>query len=111
MLKAIIMILLIVTGCTRIGADKIHRDRYDYGTAISDSQKEQVLLNIVRLRYYDNPVILKISQVITSYELEETVSLGGEIEFGSTDGLSPPASDDHRASRRATAPTFESDAP
>ena len=39
--------LVVLTGCTTIGPDTVHRDRFDYNTAIADSWKEQTLLNIV----------------------------------------------------------------
>jgi len=45
-----ITIILLITGCTHIGPQTVPRDRFDYNTAISDSWKEQTLLNIVKLR-------------------------------------------------------------
>lgn len=57
----------------------VGRDRFDYVTAISESWKQQILLNIVKLRYADVPVFMDIGQVISGYELEGTVTAGGAI--------------------------------
>lgn len=68
-----------LAGCQTIGADSVQRDRLDYATAIGDSWKEQALLNIVKLRYFDPPVFLDVSSVISSYTLQGQVSLGARI--------------------------------
>ena len=46
------------------------KDRFDYITAISDSGKSQMLLNVVKLRYGDTPVFLDMSSVINQYTVE-----------------------------------------
>jgi len=66
---------LSLVGCVAIGPRTIPRDRFDYGTAIADSWKEQLLLNIVRLRYFEAPVFLDVASVINQYSLEGQVSL------------------------------------
>ena len=43
----------------------VARDRFDYISAISDSWKAQMLLNVVKLRYADAPVFLDVASVIT----------------------------------------------
>src|SRR5262249_33001191 len=68
-----------VTACGSIGPTTVDRDRFDYVTAISESWKKQMLLNIVKLRYADVPVFMDIGQVISGYELEGTVSAGGAV--------------------------------
>jgi hypothetical protein len=73
------MVLWIISGCGSIGPSAVNRDRFDYITAISDSWKQQTLLNIVRLRYADVPVFMEVGQVISGYELEGTLSAGGTI--------------------------------
>ena len=53
----LLVLLLSMTGCTSIGPESVTRDRFDYNTAISDSWKEQTLLNIVKIRYADMPLV------------------------------------------------------
>jgi hypothetical protein len=71
------MMLWIVTSCGSIGPTTVNRDRFDYITAISESWKQQTLLNIVKLRYADVPIFMEVGQVISGYELEGTLSAGG----------------------------------
>ena len=76
---SVILSLLIVTGCGSLGPTTVGRDRFDYVSAISESPKQQILLNIVKIRYADVPVFLDVGQVISGYELEGTLSAGGVI--------------------------------
>jgi hypothetical protein len=64
-----------VNGCQTIGPGTIPRDRLDYAGAIAGSWREQTLLNIVKLRYFDAPVFLEVSSVISSYTLQGEVSV------------------------------------
>ncbi len=66
-------------GCQTIGPANMQRDRTDYAGAIADSWKEQTLLNITKLRYFDTPIFLDISSVVSSYSLQTEVSLGARI--------------------------------
>jgi len=74
-----ITIILLITGCTHIGPQTVPRDRFDYNTAISDSWKEQTLLNIVKLRYADMPLFVEVASIVSGYTLEGSVSLGGTV--------------------------------
>ena len=71
--------ILWFTGCTHIGPQNVPRDRFDYNTAISDSWKEQTLLNIVKLRYADMPLFVEVASVVSGYTLEGSVNLGGTV--------------------------------
>jgi len=62
-------------GCQAIGPASIQRDRLDYAGAIAGSWREQMLLNIVKLRYFDAPVFLEVSSVISSYTLQGEVNI------------------------------------
>lgn len=66
-------------GCTGIGPQSVTRDRFDYNTAISDSWKQQTLLNIVKLRYADMPLFVEVSSIVSGYTLESGVDLGGTL--------------------------------
>jgi hypothetical protein len=56
----------------------IVRDRFDYVGSISDSWKQQLLLNLLKVRYYDAPVFMDIASVINSYALEHGVDAGAQ---------------------------------
>lgn len=76
-----------LSGCASIGAGSVNRDRMDYAEALGRSWKEQMLLNMVRLRYGDTPVFLEVSSVISSYQLQSQVNLTGIASSGLTSGL------------------------
>jgi hypothetical protein len=73
------VVILLFSGCTNIGPTTVPRDRFDYNTAISDSWKEQTLLNLVKLRYADMPLFVEVASVVSGYTLEGSVSLGGNV--------------------------------
>ncbi|WP_395396973.1 hypothetical protein WBP07_30370 [Novosphingobium sp. BL-8A] len=61
---------LLVTGCTSIGAQRMGIDRSDYSMRMLQNNKEQLLLNIVAIRYGDAPAFLEVSSVISQYTRE-----------------------------------------
>lgn len=67
--------LILLTGCTGIGPRTIARDRFNYVEAISNSWKKQTLLNLVKIRYVDNPVFLDVSSIISQYAIETDIKL------------------------------------
>jgi len=75
----ILAVALMVAACQTIGPGSVQRDRLDYAGAIASSWREQMLLNIVKLRYFDAPVFLEVSSVISSYTLQSEVSLAARI--------------------------------
>ena len=71
MFPVVLLILAGLNGCASIGPGTMARDRFDYTTAISDSWKAQMLLNVVKLRYADAPVFLDVASVISQYGFRE----------------------------------------
>ena len=59
-----------LAGCASIGPTTIKRDRTDYSGAMATSWKELMLLNIVKFRYFDPPVFLDVSSVVSTQELQ-----------------------------------------
>lgn len=71
--------LLLLTGCEHLGPRTVAVDRFDYGSAIADSWKQQTLLNIVKLRYMDLPVFVDVSSIVAGYSLQTGVSVNGVL--------------------------------
>ncbi len=74
-----LLAVLFLYGCTHLGPRTVPRDRFDYNTAISDSWKEQTLLNIVKIRYADMPLFVEVASVVSGYTLEGSVDLSGTL--------------------------------
>jgi len=79
-LPALCLLILVIASCSSVGPKNIVRDRSAYINAISDSWKNQLLLNIVKLRYADAPVFLDISNIVNSYEIRGQVNAGAGLE-------------------------------
>jgi len=75
----LIAALAALSGCASIGPATIKTDRFDYGTALANSWKEQTLLNIVKLRYLDMPVFVDVASVVAGYSLQTGVNVNGVI--------------------------------
>jgi hypothetical protein len=73
--RALLLILLpLLPGCA-LGPDSIKHDRFDYTETLSSSWKQQMLINMVKLRYGDTPVFLDVASVISQYSIETTADL------------------------------------
>jgi len=75
----VFLITFIISGCSTIGPDTVERDRFNYNTAISNSWKEQTLLNIIKIRYADMPLFVDVSSIVSGYTLEQSVNLNGTL--------------------------------
>jgi hypothetical protein len=78
--------LLAGAGCKSIGPSTVKRDRLHYSSAVADSWKEQLLLNIVKSRFADAPAFLEVASVVSGYSLETGVSLNGQYSPASLRG-------------------------
>ena len=61
-------------GCS-LGPRVLHRNRLRYNEAIKTGAEEQLLLNIVRLRFTDTPSSLAVTTVADQYELTRSLGL------------------------------------
>jgi hypothetical protein len=78
------LLAFLVSACASIGPSTLPRDRVNYLEALSESWKEQTLLNVVRLRYGDAPTFLEIASIVSSYGVQTQVSAGGQINADRT---------------------------
>lgn len=95
MFPTVMLIFTGLSGCASIGPRTVARDRFDYISAISESWKAQMLLNVVKLRYADAPVFLDVTSVITQTGYQGIVGVSGswwqnllQLPFTSSVGVS-----------------------
>lgn len=85
---------LLLAGCAGIGPQTLRGDRMGYVAALSDSWKQQMLLNLLKVRYGDLPVFLDVTSIINSYSVEQDVRIAaqaapvnrGDTFFGAAGG-------------------------
>jgi hypothetical protein len=75
-LSLLVLLAALLSSCASLGPRTIERDRMDYGLSLNTSIKQQLLGNIVRLRYMEAPIFVDVSSVINQYSLSGQVSAG-----------------------------------
>ena len=73
---SVMLLTALFTACSSVGPKSINRDQLDYGQSIGQNWKNQLLANLVRLRYGDMPIFLDVGQIVAGYSLETQVSAG-----------------------------------
>jgi len=73
-----LLLTITVTGCTSFGSNNISPDRFNYNEAIGRSADEQMLLNLLRIRYKQVPVFLSVSSVLTQYTYMASAGVNGQ---------------------------------
>ncbi len=55
---------LTLSACAWVGPQALRADQVNYGEALGDAKKREILSMIVGLRYADAPAFLTVSQII-----------------------------------------------
>jgi len=66
-------------GCGTGGPRMVRNQRTLYNEAVQRTGQEQLLLNIARLRYRENPLFLEVASVSSSFEIEGEGSAGATL--------------------------------
>jgi hypothetical protein len=78
------LICIMATSCgLKVGPHNLRQDAVTYNEAVQKGIDRQLLLNIVRLRYHDNPSFLDIGVVSASYDFKRVFN--NQFETGNTD--------------------------
>ena len=84
------ILCITMSACSRFGHKVLPLDNFNYNEAIASSSNEQMLLNLVRLRYREVPVFLAVGSVITQYFYTGSLRAGalfGKPVDGATDKI------------------------
>lgn len=71
----IALVLLLGAGCSAFGPAALETSRLQYNEVVKKTTEEQLLLNIVRLRYTDTPSSLAVSVIAAQFEVAKTFQL------------------------------------
>lgn len=65
--------------CAATGPRSLRSGRGSYNAAIQQTNSEQLLLNLVRLRYRDAPLFLEVTSISSSLSVELGATVGGAV--------------------------------
>ncbi len=72
--------VMVAGGCTTLGARAMKGERLHLNAALKQTNDEQLLLNLVRLRYRDTPAFLEVSSIASQSRFEASLEAGAELE-------------------------------
>ena len=79
-------ILLLLNSCAQLGPDLVKAGRSDYNIILQQTEDEETILNLVRVRYGDRPLFFDVSNVSTSFTWSQNAAASGNLfEHGGTD--------------------------
>ena len=78
-LMIVTALCLALSACSSYGPKSMRKDQLDYGHSIGENWKNQMLSNIVKLRFVDMPVFVDVGQIVAGYTLETSVN--GRLGF------------------------------
>ncbi len=68
------------TGCLNLGPISLKSERSKYNMSIQKTNDEQLLLNLVRLKYRDTPFFLEVGNVASQFRLKNKASITAQLE-------------------------------
>ena len=74
-------------GCGIQGNNTVYQARPAYNEAIARTSTEQLLLNLVRMKFRDAPVFLQVGSIATQYTFSETAGINPTFSGGDTNLL------------------------
>lgn len=84
-------LVIALAACSPFGPTTIPAARFDYNQTIAQSWDEQLLLNLVRLRYRDTPQFLQIGSVLSRYTRTAGADVGVAVGADGTSRTAFPA--------------------
>ena len=71
--------LFCLYGCASFGPSKVPTTRLEYNMTIQKSNNEEMLLNLVRLKYFEQPFFLQIGSISASFNYNITAGLTADV--------------------------------
>jgi hypothetical protein len=83
---ALLGILLSLASCAQLGPDLVKAGRNDYNIVLQQTEDEEAILNMVRVRYGDRPMFFDVNSVSTSFTWSQNAAASGTLfEYGGTE--------------------------
>ena len=71
-----LFVVLLLSGCSTLGPQLVLNSHTEYNKAVEQVIQEELLLNIVRRRYYEAPQFVTVSSISTSMSTSAGISAG-----------------------------------
>lgn len=82
----------IFLGCTKYGPLFLKSERSQYNLAIQKTNDEQLLLNLVRLKYHDNPLFIEVNSIASQFTIQNDIGISTQLQGGAKGIFTPSAS-------------------
>ena len=79
-------------GCTKYGPVFLQSERSQYNQAIQKTNDEQLLLNLVRLKYHDTPLFMEVHNIASQFTLQKDMGISTQLQAGAKGIFTPDAS-------------------
>ncbi len=99
------------SGCGTMGPAVLKGNRAAYNSGIQQSDKEELLLNLVRVRYEEPPFFLSVGSISSSFNYQVDTGVGGEICGGPNSAVVPSEVDKATGMVTGVAQNFANVAP
>jgi len=73
------LMIFLLSACAELGPATLKGERSNYNIAVQRTNDEQLLLNLVRLKYRDTPLFLEVSSVASQFTLKTDASVNAEL--------------------------------
>lgn len=70
---------ILLGACARLGPTTLHVERNKYNLAVQRTNDEQLLLNLVRLKYRDTPLFLEVTSVTSQFTLKTSADASASL--------------------------------
>jgi len=84
----VLVVLALSTGCNLAGPSALTSGRLAYNEVIRQTEMEQLLLNIVRMRFVEPPFFIQVGSVTAQYSLEGEFGLNATVPNQNTSASS-----------------------
>ncbi len=78
----VLVLISMVVGCSGLGPSTVKGNRLNYNAAIQGSNDQQLLLNLVRLKYRDTPYFLEVNSVAAQFKFRANADASATLQSG-----------------------------
>lgn len=78
----VLIVGFFLNGCSGLGPTTLKGNRFNYNTTLQKSNDQQLLLNLVRLKYRDTPYFLEVNSVAAQFKFRANAGSDATVQSG-----------------------------